>query len=355
MRRPLIVSIPLALVLAADIGHAGTQTHTQVGAEAVMPYDRPITIPRFDSARGILTAVRIEFRASIFHRFRIENLDPNGHAAVAASTSTALTLTPPAPLVPIQYASVASHGPALLGPYDGVIDFTGVSAVTWNAGLSDALIGVIDVPSAQLPLFVGGAGNPGFLQMPVTGFRTYELDNGYHTSVVEGPKLTPKLIVRYDYLDNAELCLGDGTQGACPCQNLGAAGRGCRNSLQFSSGARLSTSGTASIQSDSLVLSVSGLPLCQATFYQSTGRGNPAVLGDGLNCLAGSIRTLGTKVAASTASLGGPGAGRISSLGLVTLPGSTRFYQVHYTDPVASYCTPVGRNTTNMVRVVWTL
>jgi hypothetical protein len=32
---------------------------------------------------------------------RIENLDPNGHAAVSANTYTALALTPPAPLVPI--------------------------------------------------------------------------------------------------------------------------------------------------------------------------------------------------------------------------------------------------------------
>jgi hypothetical protein len=101
MRRPLIVSIPLALVLAADIGQAGTQTHTQVGVEELLPFDRPITIPRFDSARGILTAVRIEFRASIVQRMRIENLDPNGHAAVSANTYTALALTPPAPLVPI--------------------------------------------------------------------------------------------------------------------------------------------------------------------------------------------------------------------------------------------------------------
>jgi hypothetical protein len=236
-----------------------------------------------------------------------------------------------------------------------VLDFAGASAVIWNAGLSDALLGVIDVPSAALPLFVGGAGAPWFLQMPVTGLRTDDLNYGNWVSVVDLPKLTPKLIVRYDYIDNDEYCLGDGSQGACPCQNQGTAGRGCRNSLQFSSGARLGASGNASLQADTLVLTVSGLPLCQATFHQSTSRSAPVALGDGRNCLAGSIRTLGTKAASSTAILGGPGAPRVSSLGLVTLPGSTRFYQVHYTDPSASYCTPVGRNTTNLVRVVWTL
>ncbi|MCY2959676.1 MAG: M36 family metallopeptidase [Planctomycetota bacterium] len=150
-------------------------------------------------------------------------------------------------------------------------------------------------------------------------------------------------------------CFGDGTGGACPCGNNGAAGQGCANSL--GNGGVLSASGTAVVAADTLVLAGSGMPNSSALYFQGTIQDNGGAgvaFGDGLRCTSGSIIRLGTKSNVSGAStypaLGDP---TVSVRGLVPGTGGTRNYQAWYRN-AASFCTASTFNLTNAVSVVWT-
>jgi probable HAF family extracellular repeat protein len=149
-------------------------------------------------------------------------------------------------------------------------------------------------------------------------------------------------------------CFGDGSGNACPCGNSGAAGNGCAHSLS-PIGANLIGSGSASLASDTLVLSGSNMPNSSALYFQGTlqlngGLGN--AFGDGLRCAGGTVIRLGTKANASGASqypaaLDLP----VSLKGLVTTPG-TRTYQAWYRN-AASFCTASTFNLTNGLSIAW--
>jgi trimeric autotransporter adhesin len=152
----------------------------------------------------------------------------------------------------------------------------------------------------------------------------------------------------------ATFCSGDGTGTACPCGNVGAAGRGCANSVDVL-GARLTASGTASLAADSLHLIGSSMPNSSALYYQGTTQqsgGAGAVFGDGLRCVGGAIVRLGTVVNAGGGSMfPAPGGTAISVRGAIAAPG-LRHYQAWYRN-AASFCTPSTFNLTNGVSVTW--
>ena len=153
-------------------------------------------------------------------------------------------------------------------------------------------------------------------------------------------------------------CAGDGTLStACPCGNDGGAGRGCENSTG-GGGARLEASG--SVYPDSVVLASSGeLPSALSIFLQGDAS-NPAgiVFGDGVRCVAGSLKRLYVKNASGGA-VSAPGAGdptisaRSAALGDAFTIGATRFYQVYYRDPDGSFCPTLTFNVTNGIRIGW--
>jgi len=151
-------------------------------------------------------------------------------------------------------------------------------------------------------------------------------------------------------------CSGDGTGTACPCANSGVAGNGCASSVN-PSGANLGSTGVASIGSDSVVLTGSGMPNSSALYFQGTsqqGAGAGTVFGDGLRCAGGTITRLGTKT-----NVGGgsqyPAAGdpSVSVRGLVSVPG-TRTYQIWYRN-AAAFCTASTFNLSNGREIVWSL
>ena len=156
-------------------------------------------------------------------------------------------------------------------------------------------------------------------------------------------------------------CFGDGSQlTACPCSNFGFPGNGCDNSLG-TSGANLTASGAT--LPDTLMLSVTGeLPSSLSIFLQGDLELNPGTwFGDGVRCVGGALKRLYSKNAVN-GSVSAPGAGdlgvraRSTQLGDAIPIGSTRFYQVYYRDPDASFCTPPFGNTWNVssgVRVQW--
>jgi hypothetical protein len=157
-------------------------------------------------------------------------------------------------------------------------------------------------------------------------------------------------------------CAGDGSLAtACPCGNTGAAGRGCRNSDVFSPGALLAVTGTSN--PDTVVLSASDmLAGASCIFIQGDQQAaNGILFGDGLRCVSGSLKRLYVKTAAGgAASAPGPGdaalGARSAALGDPIAPGTQRYYQVYYRDPVGTFCaTPVGNdwNVTSGAIVNW--
>jgi choice-of-anchor B domain-containing protein len=138
-------------------------------------------------------------------------------------------------------------------------------------------------------------------------------------------------------------CFGDGSLVTpCPCSNFGGAGRGCDNSAA-TGGALLSSSGTTS--PDTLVLSQVGeIGSSSSVFLQGDATSSSGItFGDGVRCVAGSLKRLYTKSASSgsaTAPTGGDPSisARSAALGDPIAPGSTRYYQVYYRDANLSFC-----------------
>jgi hypothetical protein len=155
-------------------------------------------------------------------------------------------------------------------------------------------------------------------------------------------------------------CFGDGTVNACPCGNLGAAGRGCENS-QSTGGARLGSTGSPS--PDSIILHSTGeLPSSLSIFLQGDDLVSSAAnFGDGLRCAGGNQKRMYVNSAVNGQVDAPTGADpsitvRSAALGDPITPGSTRYYQVYYRDPSPSFCAgPTGGtfNATNGVRIVW--
>jgi hypothetical protein len=151
-------------------------------------------------------------------------------------------------------------------------------------------------------------------------------------------------------------CFGDGSGTACPCGNdatLGT-GTGCLSSIGL--GARLVSSGTASLTADTLVLQGSDMTATSpAMYFQGATRvngGAGSVFGDGKLCATGSTMRLGAKINSAGASefpaVGDPA---IHVQGNITTSG-VRTYQVLYRN-TATFCTSALFNLTNGVEILW--
>ncbi len=160
----------------------------------------------------------------------------------------------------------------------------------------------------------------------------------------------------------APYCSGDGSLAtACPCANVGAAGRGCANSQSGSIGAWLTSSGA--VNPDTVVLYASGmLPTATAVYLQGdASNANGVVFGDGVRCVAGTLKRLAVKPSVNGASQY-PDTGdlpitqRSAQLGDAFGPGAVRYYATYYRDPALTFCaTPLGNswNITNGLSVGW--
>jgi hypothetical protein len=153
-------------------------------------------------------------------------------------------------------------------------------------------------------------------------------------------------------------CFGDNTGTPCPCGNAGLAGRGCENSFG-TGGAQLTSSGTPSISSDTVVLTASGLPpsalvlFFQGMTQQNGGLGT--VRGDGLLCANGSLIRLGSRQASNgviSFGAGIPGDPLVSVRGAVPPGGAVRHYQTWYRNS-ARFCTADTINLTNGMTIPW--
>jgi hypothetical protein len=156
-------------------------------------------------------------------------------------------------------------------------------------------------------------------------------------------------------------CFGDGTLSiACPCGNTGASAHGCQNSAT-TGGAVLA--GCGSTSPDMVMLTSSGeLATALSIFLQGDASlASGIVFGDGVRCVNGNLKRLYMKNA-SGGYVTVPGSGDLSisaqsaALGDPIAPGSTRYYQAYYRDPVLSFCaSPPGDswNVSSGIIVVW--
>ncbi|MCK6449094.1 MAG: FG-GAP-like repeat-containing protein [Planctomycetes bacterium] len=133
-------------------------------------------------------------------------------------------------------------------------------------------------------------------------------------------------------------CFGDGSGNACPCDNYGAVGAGCGNSVSapFAGGALLYNFGGASVGADDTELYAVRLPKNKfgliylgSKSFPTGGLGTP--FGDGLRCLGGTLQRFGARATGATGSLVElTPAGQFPAL---IVPGSTWHFQAWYRDP----------------------
>jgi hypothetical protein len=149
---------------------------------------------------------------------------------------------------------------------------------------------------------------------------------------------------------------------ACPCANPSSgAPRGCNNSAG-TGGARLQSSGVASLASDSLVFTTNGeRPTSLSIVLQGDNAiASGQVYGQGVRCVGGLLKRLYVK-SASGGSIVAPGPGdpsvsaRSAAHGDPIPSGDDRWYLVYYRDPVViGGCASTSTfNTTQTQRVGW--
>lgn len=163
--------------------------------------------------------------------------------------------------------------------------------------------------------------------------------------IVEGG-LDAFRISRIECVPGTRYCFGDGTDTACPCENVGTSSTGCDNSIG-SGGVGLTAAGD--VTSNSVVLEGTGFrpgtnPAVVA--IRSPAAESPAtVFGDGLLCIStsGLIRLtadLASNGAVSLPIAHGAGAGEF-------------FYQLWYRSNPATFCNPEAFNLSNGLSIVW--
>ena len=152
-------------------------------------------------------------------------------------------------------------------------------------------------------------------------------------------------------------CFGDGSGAPCPCGNdndgtLPEAG--CGNG-QYTSGARLSASGLASLSADTLVLHGENTEHNQSGLYfQADNDLSPgSIWGDGLRCAGGQLKRLGVRFSDGTGySDTSVWATSISDKAGNITAGDTKYYQLWYRNPYQSPCA-TEFNTSNGVAISW--
>jgi hypothetical protein len=126
--------------------------------------------------------------------------------------------------------------------------------------------------------------------------------------------------------------------------------------------ARSSGSGAPSLSGDTLVLQSAGeLPSALSIVLQGTVSIEPASYGDRLRCVGGALKRLYVRNAVGgivTAPQGSDPSisARSAALGNLIPAGGSRFYQVYYRDPSATFCPSPPGNTWNVssgIEAVW--
>lgn len=356
--RSLALSSSLVAALAVHV-HAGQVVHSTTMTGIPLGGSASSTLPQFDTTLGVLREARLTISCNVSGSLGVENTTA-GSMSVGGYTSGAHVGT----LVPWQFGTVAGGFPTpnpaftpdavVLAAYDGATDYTGASGVThaFANAFGDGN------PAPTVPIFADaslqqlvGAGT-----VPISVGPTSQFGPGLTPGVASSASLTTNVTASVLYLYDAfpaQICRSNFAAG-CPCNNPGAPSNGCANSAN-ALGGNLAASGVASIANDTLELVGSGMTNSTALYFQGTSFAHAQIpFGDGLRCVTGNVRRLGTRQNVGGASTNpGVGGAPISVSGQVTQPG-LRAYQVYYRD-AQSYCTSATFNATSGLAILWTL
>ncbi|MBL8858227.1 MAG: choice-of-anchor E domain-containing protein [Planctomycetes bacterium] len=333
--------------------HAGQTCVTVTVPLTTTNWTQSLSIPRFGSNYGVLTAVHVQLGAHIQGSCGVENAQPLAEQ-IALEYSAQFTLTRPDNTL-VLLARPTQNIMVSLSGYDGTLDFAGTSGALFP-GLS---VDVVPAPAvtlssaSDLALFTGPSGNPGTFNLNLQAAGTSSATGSGPIIVTFATQASAVVTICYDY-DPAVTSFCSGTNSACPCMNGSFFGGGCKNSANL--GALLSHSGVASASADTLVLNATELPAgTSVLFFQGTARvngGAGSIFGDGLVCAGGTVTRLGVKLApAGSASFPALGDTQISIAGSNS-PGVLRTYQAWYRD-AASFCTSETFNLTQGLEARW--
>ncbi len=346
----------LAISLTAS-AHAGQVLHQTVIHSVPIGGSASTTLPAFDPNLGVLRLARVSIFCDVSGTIGFENTSgaPVGVGGYAGGTFVGA-------YVPWSVIGVFGQSPnpafippnVVLASYDGATDYAGASGVT-HAFAHESSDGS---PAHHIDFY----NDTNLAAFAVAG--PIAIDVG--PMVPQSPYLPPGIVatstvfvdaylsIQYDY-DSlpTSICHATSLSG-CPCNNSSQLGHGCGNSANSTGGA-LTSWGVASISNDTLTLAASGMTNSNSLFFQGTGLAYAQIpYGDGLRCVTGSLRRLGTRVnQGGAATVPGLGGTPISVFGQVTQPG-TRTYQVFYRD-AQNYCTPANYNVTSGLAIAWSL
>ncbi len=152
--------------------------------------------------------------------------------------------------------------------------------------------------------------------------------------------------------EGVSFCSGDGSGAACPCGNVGGSSEeGCANST--GAGGTLRAFGSERVSSDDLGFVAGGLLPGQPTLLfagrNALGGGSGIIFGDGLRCVGGAVKRLGTQLPDGAGEARwDPGLAAAGGWGA----GDVRRFQVWYGDPVGGPCSS-SMNLTNAIEITF--
>ncbi len=313
-------------------------------------WQQPAVFAKHDPAVGPLRAVRLRARAAHSGSVSVENLEPAGPGSVTTRLDLQTSVRRPDSTTALAFAdarTTVDH----LAPFDGVVDFAGLSGTSHTLAPESASGFAVLTSAADLALFTAGAPGETIALSIVAAGSTVVVGQG-NTVLTGTNSAGAELEVVYDHAAPvAPYCFGDGSGTACPCGNASPAGaeQGCLNSLGL--GGELRATGFAEIGADTLDFRASNLAAnATVLFFQGTSA-TSATFGDGLRCVGGSVRRLGTRTASGGTAQFPPAGTTISQAGMAAT-GSTLRYQAWYRNS-AAFCTPSTFNLTNALSIAW--
>jgi hypothetical protein len=353
------------LTLFAGLLLTQTASASQACNNASIPtsttnWSNSVLIPKFDPSLGVLTNVSFTLAGTATGSAEAESMDA-APSTVTLNFQCTLTLTRPDNSIIVAAIPLQQFIDQFTA-FDGTVDFGGTSGMTHPNLLVTDTQAASSLTASDLALFTGPAGSPGTISLPLTAIATSSASGAGNLVTQFAQTASAIVTVCYDFTPTtiSVFCIGDGIGLAspCPCANDGGAGlpSGCLNATGL--GGMMSFTGSASINNDTLHLTITQLPLnAQGWFIQGSATpngGNGTPFGHGIRCLRGDL-TIMQKIAIGGNVLPPAGSPPISVLFGISA-GQTKYYQGWYrdADPVGS-CGGGQLNTTNAISVIWQL